>query len=314
MIKKSVFTLITSFIAISPMGLALPSIAANPDLNLNCSLLANTYQNCSFSSIGLNVGFTQFPEYVVIESNIDIESSADTEDVEALVEINFLGNAFFVEEPNSISTFPFYTTRNFKTSILRRDSNSLGRVDNLLKFTSGFEVPTQTTLNFLIQANALLENHTRIDDLPLSPLSAAVGLNLMLRNVSQQEDLNLLKFLGMSNVGLTEELSRDWFSFKKSPSLYIIDSQETKSLDEIGKEKIELSLTALLEIKTFDEPLELELIARTFSCNYSSNIEDVCAKVSEPSNRFIWWAGIFWFVYKRLFSRIIMKKIVKFTG
>ena len=278
---------VVTFIAASSIGFASPSAAA-------------TFAN--FSQIELVISnFSHLPKNVGVVGDVKAISIAEVGEVE----IQLDGDAIFLsDDSNSIA----FGSSKFQTSISGTGLDYLGRTDILANLIGQFDVPANTTFGFDVQASVLLTNWT--DDLALSPVSTSGNFQLILQDVLNQKDWHIFNFLGFLNTNSIDELNRDWFEFYAGINLNVLEYQEATIFGG-NNEALQFFLTASFEISV-NESTELMLLATTRSCNYGSNVVDVCVRVPEPSNRLSLMVGAIW-LSAFFFSSRIIKQIVKLT-
>ena len=257
--QKFILNFITPLIAASSIGLLSPSHAAN---------------FATFSQTELTISnFSQLPQDVGVIGDVSAISIVET----GMVEIQLDGDAIFLrDDSNSIA----FGSSRFQTSILGTGVNYLGRTEILSNLIGHFDIPANTIFGFDIKSSVLLRNST--DDLALSPVSSSGNINLILQDVFTQKDWPIFNFSGFLNTNSVDKLSRDLFIFNSSSSLNILEYEE-ETLFGSNNEALQFSLTASFQI-IVNEPTELVLLAATHSCNYGSNLTDVCASVPEPSH------------------------------
>ena len=288
MTQKSVLTLIAPFIAASSIGVVLPSNAA-------------TFAN--FSQIELDISnLSLLPQDVGIGN--DVKASLIVEVGEVGIQLD--GDAIFSSDDSIPRAFG---STFIQTSISGTGVKYLGHTEVRSNHIGHFLVPANTTFSFDIQTSILLTNWTENPE--FSPVSTSGNIQLILQDVLHQEDWPIFDFLGFLNTNSIKELSGDLFAFNPSSNLKIHEYKK-QTLFGGNYEALEFSLTASFQ-KSVNEPTELVLLATTRSCNYSSNLVDVCVSVPEPSNRLGLIFGLLWLSYLFFFSRII-NYIVKLTS
>lgn len=249
--------------------------------------------------------FTNFAQYDLELKNFNQSSDSlavvGDGDAKTIANDGFLSSFIDVDAKTVVTPTDRSAYSRSKTLLFGTTNNYLGDLQFSTSLLQSFSIKANDSLQFSINSSLDLFNET--DDLFSSNLSSSIQINLLLRDKTNQTTTNILNILGRINTNSNPQLNQDIFKFKMGSDTVVNSYSNLTSFGE-NNELIQNSFSGLYN-KHFERDTQLDLMIVTQSCNYSSNIINVCKKVPEPSNKLIWLDLLIWLVCVRLFLRIV---------
>jgi hypothetical protein len=249
---------------------------------------AATINNSSLLSIALD-NFNQIPNTLGLEKKIKTTTVADI----GVVESDFNIDSQFSAEP---SVFAF---SNIQSTVSGTGSVYSAKTSIASTLLGGFSVAAGESLRFNFSALLALENST--DSFLDGSASTFGGLNLFLQDGLTRS--NLFKLSVGVNTNPVGKLAQDIFQAQLSPNITLTGFNQSTVLGGMD-ESVQIFVSGTFE-QYFAQDTQVILGIATKSCNYGSNIVDVCQKVPEPDNQFALLLGIIGYVGYLGFSRIM---------
>ncbi|MCU0533829.1 MAG: hypothetical protein MUD14_08030 [Hydrococcus sp. Prado102] len=282
-LKKSLFFLFTPIVSCSTVAI-LPANAAN------FSTFSQTFLELNnFNQIPLGVG-------------LDVDEQVITRAETGIVKTQFSKEAIFTND-NSQAVARLSS----QTTIFGTASRYLGSENYSVKTFGAFFVGAGEEIKFDFSASLNLINAT--DDLQSNGVSSFGDVSWLVLD-RENRVLDSFQILSNLNTNTTDRGERDFIKLNTTNNQNIVFTPlESPTFQFGGKNEFTNAAFVGSYQRSFDTDSLISIVAVTKSCNYSSNVVGVCARVSEPSNRF---ALLFGMVCISLFGGV-MKQIVQLT-
>jgi len=266
--------------------------------------------NFNFSASEINLfitNFTPLPETV----GVDVDVQLLTEDQNGVTKTDVEGEFDFVSDQINNIDFARSSWRQF-TINQGFATEYTARNDISTNLTGQFNIPANSEFSFLLLSSINLTTFTT--NPTANNLSSSGNISIALQNSSTQEIIDSFNLLAVINTSFAEEIDKDYFRFSTSPNFTVIHYKEDfLSLSgSQGNLKSFNVNNAVIFRRYFEEPVMIDFVALTQSCNYTSTNINTCVKVDEPSYNIALILLLFLLTTRTYFSRI-MKYIINLT-
>ncbi|NJK48948.1 hypothetical protein HC931_12880 [Candidatus Gracilibacteria bacterium] len=289
--KKSLFFLFTPIVSCSTVAI-LPASAAN------FSTFSQTFLELNnFNKTPLGIG-------------LDVDERVITRAETGIVQTQFSKQAFFAND-----TSQAVARLSSQTTIFGSASIYQGSEDYSVTTFGAFFVEAGEDIRFDFSASLNLINAT--DDLQSNSVSSFGDVSWLVLD-SENRVLDRFQILSNLNTNTTDRgewakptlRDRDFLKLNTTNNNNIAFTPLKSPTFQFGGE-VEFTNAAYVGSyqRYFETDTLISIVAVTKSCNYSSNVVGVCARVSEPSNKF---ALLFGALCISFFPGV-MKQIVQFT-
>jgi hypothetical protein len=282
-LKNSLFFLFTPIVSCSTIAI-LPANAAN------FSTFSQTFLELNnFNKIPLGIGF-------------DADERVITRAETGIVQTQFSKQAIFAND-NSQAVARLSS----QTTIFGTASRYLGSENYSVKTFGAFFVGAGEEIRFDFSASLNLINAT--DDLRSNSVSSFGDVSWLVLD-RENRVLDSFQILSNLNTNVTDRGERDFIELNTTNNNNIAFTPLEPPTFQLGgaNEFTKASFVGSYQ-RSFETDSLISIVAVTKSCNYSSNVVDVCARVSEPSNRF----ALLLVVVSISFLGGVMKQVVQFT-